>query len=128
MQPATDLAHTFATPPLEARGLVKGFGGLRAVDGMSIVLQRGEMLGLIGPNGAGKTTLFNLIAGSLKPTSGSIRISGEEVSAEGPERRIARGLGRTFQIPRPFPEMTVLENVLTGGQSQAGEHIWKNFL
>ncbi|NGO53070.1 ABC transporter ATP-binding protein [Allomesorhizobium camelthorni] len=117
-----------AAMPVEARDLVRRFGGLRAVDGMSIALRQGEMLGLIGPNGAGKTTLFNLIAGSLKPTSGSIQISGEEVSGEGPERRIAHGLGRTFQIPRPFPEMTVLENVLTGGQSQAGEHIWRNFL
>jgi branched-chain amino acid transport system ATP-binding protein len=125
---ATRPTSSATAAPVEARDLVRRFGGLRAVDGMSIALQRGEMLGLIGPNGAGKTTLFNLIAGSLKPTSGSIRISGEEVSSEGPERRIARGLGRTFQIPRPFPEMTVLENVLTGGQSQAGEHIWRNFL
>jgi branched-chain amino acid transport system ATP-binding protein len=117
-----------AAAPVEASDLVRRFGGLKAVDGMSITLHKGEMLGLIGPNGAGKTTLFNLIAGSLKPTSGSIRVSGEEVSGEGPERRVARGLGRTFQIPRPFPEMTVLENVLTGGQRQAGEQIWRNFL
>ena len=115
-------------PVLEVRDLVKQFGGLRAVDGMSIALRRGEMIGLIGPNGAGKTTLFNMVAGSLKPTSGSIRIAGADVSAEGPEKRIGRGLGRTFQIPRPFAEMTVLENVLTGGQRQAGERIWMNFL
>jgi branched-chain amino acid transport system ATP-binding protein len=117
-----------APPLIEARDLVRKFGGVRAVDCMSITLRRGEMAGLIGPNGAGKTTLFNLLAGSLKPTSGSIRIAGREVAQEGPERRIARGVGRTFQIPRPFAEMTVLENVLTGGQGQAGEHIWKNFL
>jgi branched-chain amino acid transport system ATP-binding protein len=116
------------TPLIEARDVSKQFGGLRAVDRMSIALGRGEMLGLIGPNGAGKTTLFNLLAGSLKPTAGSIRISGSELSREGPEKRIARGVGRTFQIPRPFPEMTVLENVLTGGRDQAGEHIWMNFL
>jgi branched-chain amino acid transport system ATP-binding protein len=115
-------------PLIEARDLTKKFGGLRAVDAMSIMLGHGEMLGLIGPNGAGKTTLFNLLAGSLKPTSGTISIGGSELSREGPEGRIARGVGRTFQIPRPFPEMTVLENVLTGGQDQAGEHIWKNFL
>jgi branched-chain amino acid transport system ATP-binding protein len=125
---ATRPTSSEAAMPVEALNLVRRFGGLRAVDGMSIALQRGEMLGLIGPNGAGKTTLFNLIAGSLKPTSGLIRVSGEEVSGEGPERRVGRGLGRTFQIPRPFPEMTVLENVLTGGQRQAGEHIWRNFL
>ena len=115
-------------PLIEARDLVKRFGGLRAVDGMTIALGRGEMVGLIGPNGAGKTTLFNLIAGSLKPSAGSIRIRGVEVARRGPERRIALGLGRTFQIPRPFAEMTVLENVLTGGQHQAGERAWMNFL
>ena len=113
---------------IEARGVTKQFGGLRAVDGMSIALGEGEMLGLIGPNGAGKTTLFNLLAGSLKPTSGTINIAGQEVSRLGPEARIGLGVGRTFQIPRPFAEMTVLENVLTGGQQQAGEHIWMNFL
>ena len=101
--------------------MTKRFGGLRAVDGMSIALRRGEMLGLIGPNGAGKTTLFNLLAGSLKPTAGAILIAGRDCRARGPDRRIARGVGRTFQIPRPFAEMTVLENVLTGGQRQAGE-------
>ncbi|HRO12341.1 ABC transporter ATP-binding protein [Amaricoccus sp.] len=116
-------------PPLiEGRGLVKRFGGVTAVDGMSIALAPGEMVGLIGPNGAGKTTLFNLLAGTFPPTSGEILIAGAEVSREGPERRIARGVGRTFQIPRPFAEMTVLENVLTGAQGQAGERAWMNFL
>jgi branched-chain amino acid transport system ATP-binding protein len=113
---------------VEAHGVTMRFGGLTAVDGMSIALQRGELLGLIGPNGAGKTTLFNLLAGTLRPTAGAIRIAGHDVSREGPERRIARGLGRTFQIPRPFSEMTVLENVLTGGQGQTGEQIWSNLL
>ena len=120
--------ETSGHPPVAASGLVKAFGGMRAVNGMSLTLRRGELLGLIGPNGAGKTTLFNLIAGSIKPTSGSVRISGAEVSQDGPETRIAHGLGRTFQIPRPFPQMTVLENVLTGAQSQAGEGIFANFL
>ncbi len=129
MQPSTHsaIART-ETSVVEARGVTMQFGGLTAVDGMSIALRRGEMLGLIGPNGAGKTTLFNLLAGNLKPTAGAIRIADRDVSREGPERRIARGLGRTFQIPRPFSEMTVLENVLTGGQGQAGEQIWMNFL
>jgi branched-chain amino acid transport system ATP-binding protein len=128
MQPAQDLAHTFSTPPLEARGLVKGFGGLRAVDGMSIALQRGELLGLIGPNGAGKTTLFNLLAGSLRPNAGAVLINGTDMTAAGPEARIGNGVGRTFQIPRPFAEMTVLENVLTGGQRQSGERAWLNIV
>src|SRR5688572_26471159 len=117
-----------SVPLIQVSGLVKHFGGLRAVDGMSMALRRGEMVGLIGPNGAGKTTLFNLIAGALKPTSGEIRIADIEISGEGPEKRIGRGVGRTFQIPRPFPEMTVLENVLTGAQSQSGERFWMNFL
>ena len=115
-------------PLIEACALVKQFGGMCAVDGMSIALRRGEMIGLIGPNGAGKTTLFNLIAGSLRPTSGAIRIAGIDVSTAGPESRIGLGVGRTFQIPRPFAEMTVLENVLTGRQDQAGERLWMNFL
>ena len=72
----------------EARGLVKAFGGLRAVDDMSISLGAGEMLGLIGPNGAGKTTLFNLLAGSLQPTAGTIRIGGRDLTRAGPDRRI----------------------------------------
>ncbi len=101
---------------------------MRAVDRVSLALARGEMVGLIGPNGAGKTTMFNMIAGSLRPTSGHIRIGGVDVSREGAERRVGRGLGRTFQIPRPFAEMTVLENVLTGARHQAGERHWMNFL
>src|SRR3954465_4046047 len=116
------------TPLIEARDVSKQFGGLRAVDRMSIALGRGEMLGLIGPNGAGKTTLFNLLAGSLKPDEGTILVAGHDLSRLGPERRIALGVGRTFQIPKPFAEMTVLENVLTGAQGQAGEGIWMNFL
>ncbi len=114
--------------PIQARDVVKAFGGVRAVDGMSIALARGELLGLIGPNGAGKTTLFNLLAGSLRPTSGSILIGGADMTAAGPEARIASGVGRTFQIPRPFAEMTVLENVLTGGQRQSGERAWLNIV
>ncbi|HXW19471.1 MAG TPA: ABC transporter ATP-binding protein [Roseiarcus sp.] len=117
-----------APPIVATRDLVRRFGGLSAVNGLSLTLRRGEMVGLIGPNGAGKTTLFNLIAGTLAPSEGSILIDGRDVSRQGSERRIGLGVGRTFQIPRPFPEMTVLENVLTGRQEQAGEKIWMNFL
>jgi branched-chain amino acid transport system ATP-binding protein len=128
--PGTTLsAHSDgASPLIEARDLVRVFGGLRAVDGMSVALRRGEMLGLIGPNGAGKTTMFNLLAGSLKPSGGTISIAGRDVTGEGADRRLASGVGRTFQIPRPFAEMTVLENVLTGRQDQLGERIWMNVL
>jgi branched-chain amino acid transport system ATP-binding protein len=113
---------------IDARNLVKQFQGMTAVAGMSLTLGAGEMIGLIGPNGAGKTTLFNLIAGSLRPTSGEIWIAGRDVSQESPERRIASGVGRTFQIPRPFLEMTVLDNVLAGAQAQDGERLLVNFL
>ena len=115
-------------PILEAVDVSRRFGGVHAVEKMSLELGRGEMIGLIGPNGAGKTTFFNLLAGSLKPNDGAIRIGVHDVSHEGPEKRILRGVGRTFQIPRPFSEMTVLENVLTGAQGQAGERSWMNFL
>ena len=129
MQPTAHAPNAPAGQPvIEGRDLVKRFGGLRAVDGMSIALHPGEMLGLIGPNGAGKTTLFNLLAGSLAPSAGTIRIAGRALSHRGPEQRIAHGVARTFQIPRPFAEMTVLENVLTGGQNQAGERIWLNLV
>ena len=115
-------------PLIEAQDVVRHFGGLRAVDGMALTLEPGAAVGLIGPNGAGKTTLFNLLAGGLKPSSGRIRINGHDVSREGPESRLRRGVGRTFQTPRPFAEMSVLENVLTGGQTQSGERVWMNFL
>jgi branched-chain amino acid transport system ATP-binding protein len=113
---------------VSASGLTLAFGGMKAVDDMAIGLGRGELLGLIGPNGAGKTTLFNMLAGSYKPQSGSILIHGEEAATLSASSRIAMGLGRTFQIPKPFPQMTVLENVLTGAQNQAGETIFANFL
>lgn len=125
---ATLNAAPAARAVINARDLVKTFEGNTAVAGMSLSLAAGEMVGLIGPNGAGKTTLFNLIAGSLKPTSGEIWIGGLDVSQESPERRIGRGVGRTFQIPKPFLDMTVLENVLAGAQAQDGENLLANFL
>ena len=115
-------------PAISADGLRLAFGGVRAVDDMSITLGRGEFLGLIGPNGAGKTTLFNILAGAYRPQAGSILINGNEASRRDAASRIAMGLGRTFQIPRPFPQMTVLENVVTGAQHQTGENLFANFL
>ncbi|MDH4441419.1 MAG: ABC transporter ATP-binding protein [Rhizobium sp.] len=121
---------TGATVPaaIEARHLTKRFDGLTVVSDMSLAVDNGEMVGLIGPNGAGKTTMFNLLAGTLTPSAGEIWIGGREVSGEPPERRISHGVGRTFQIPRPFAEMTVLENVLVGAQGQQGERLFANFL
>ena len=128
MTPAAPQSSLSTEAPVVATGLVKVFGGLRAVDGMSITLRRGELLGLIGPNGAGKTTVFNLLAGSFRPDGGSIRIGGADLTRAGADRRIAHGVGRTFQIPRPFAEMTVLENVLTGVQGHPGEKLWMNIV
>ncbi|MFV0383591.1 ABC transporter ATP-binding protein [Paracoccus sp. (in: a-proteobacteria)] len=111
------------TPALVAHGLCRNFQAVKAVEDMSLVLNRGELLGLIGPNGAGKTTMFNMLAGSMRPDAGRIKLGRHDVTAEGAEQRLARGLGRTFQIPRPFPQMTVLENVLCGARHQSGERV-----
>jgi branched-chain amino acid transport system ATP-binding protein len=102
------------TTVLEARGLDKRFGGLHAVRGVDIEAATGELVGLFGPNGAGKSTLFNLIAGALRPGAGTIRLHGEDVTALPAWRRARLGIGRTFQVTRPFRDMTVLENVLAG--------------
>ncbi len=99
---------------LEARGLTKRFGGLTAVDGLDFDVRRGEILGLIGPNGAGKTTTFNLIAGALAPTSGSIAFEGEQIQGLKPHVIAAHGIMRTFQHNMPFAGMSLLENVLVG--------------
>ena len=124
-EPSVDNAQN---PAIEAAGLKLAFGGVRAVDDMSITLRKGEFLGLIGPNGAGKTTLFNMLAGTYRPQAGSILINGVEAAGRNASARISMGLGRTFQIPKPFPQMTVLENVVTGAQHQAGEGLLANFM
>ena len=112
---------------LEARALTKRFGGLAAVNGMSLSVAQGEILGLIGPNGAGKTTMFDLLAGSVSPTSGGIHLMGRDITHQPAHRRLSTGMGRTFQIPRPFPELTLLENMMLARQGQTGERFWANF-
>jgi branched-chain amino acid transport system ATP-binding protein len=112
---------------LEVRSVSKSFSGVMAVDGVSASVKRGEIVGLIGPNGAGKTTLFNLIAGSLRPSAGHILLNGQPIEKTPPHSRIRLGLGRTFQIPRPFGAMTVLENVVFAAQRQTGERILPNW-
>src|SRR5579859_1818634 len=92
----------------------KEFGGLRAVTRVSLVVHTGEILGLIGPNGAGKTTLFNLIAGAYRPSAGRVLLHGEDITRLGANQRCKRGIARSFQLVRPFPDMTVLENVAVG--------------
>jgi len=97
---------------LDIENVSKQFGGLKALDNVSFVMEKGEILGLIGPNGAGKTTLFNLITGTYPVTSGTIRYNGKNLSGKGPSRVAAMGIGRTFQIVRPFAGLTVMENVI----------------
>jgi branched-chain amino acid transport system ATP-binding protein len=97
---------------LEVRNLSRSFGALWAVNDVSLDVAEGELLGLIGPNGAGKSTLYNLIAGALKPTRGTIAFGGRDVSGW-PSYRIARlGIARTFQIPKPYRQLSVAENVM----------------
>jgi branched-chain amino acid transport system ATP-binding protein len=98
---------------LSTEKVTKTFGGFRAVADISMGVEDHEILGIIGPNGAGKTTLFNLIAGSLKPTSGQVYLRGADITAQPPHSRLRLGLARTFQLIRPFTSLTVYENVLT---------------
>jgi branched-chain amino acid transport system ATP-binding protein len=95
----------------------RAFGGLRAVDGVSLEIRPGERRAIIGPNGAGKTTLFNLISGELSPSDGRIALFGQDVTRYPPHRRAALGLGRTYQITNLFPRLTVLENCLLAAQA-----------
>ena len=103
---------------LEIRGLTKRFGGLTAVTGLDFDVFEGEILGVIGPNGAGKSTTFNLIAGTHQATAGEIRFAGESILGLPPHRIAQRGIMRTFQHNRPFPGMSVLENVLVGAHTR----------
>ena len=100
---------------LEGEGIRKNFEGLTALANVDFHISRGEILGLIGPNGAGKTTLFNLISGSLVPTSGTIKFKGENITGLKPHRICRKGIARTFQLVKLFGNMTVLENILLGG-------------
>jgi branched-chain amino acid transport system ATP-binding protein len=99
---------------LEARDIVKAFGAFRAVDGASVSVAAGEILGLIGPNGAGKSTFFNALAGDSPPTSGTITFNDRDITALPPEAHARMGIARTFQVPVTFEEMSVVENVMIG--------------
>jgi branched-chain amino acid transport system ATP-binding protein len=100
---------------LTVTGLTKRFGGFLAVNDVSFTVAQGELIGLIGPNGSGKSTIFNMLAGALIPNRGSITFEGRELAGQAPHRIINLGIGRTFQIPRPFRRLTVLENVVLPG-------------
>ena len=97
---------------LEVRGLVKSFGGLRAVDGASFAVDAGTITAVIGPNGAGKTTVFNIISGILRPEAGTVGFDGEDVTGLRPHQITRRGISRTFQVTRELADMTVLENLV----------------
>ena len=107
---------------LEVEGLSKRFGAIVVADGMTFSVARGACLGIIGPNGAGKSSLFNLIAGTVPPDDGSIRLDGLEITDMQPHVRSQMGIGRAFQIPQPFPHLTVYENVMAAACFAAGLH------
>jgi branched-chain amino acid transport system ATP-binding protein len=109
------MSESMSEPMLiEARDVTMAFGSFKAVDGASLTVAAGEILGLIGPNGAGKSTLFNCLAGDLSPTSGAISFDGRDITRLPPEERARLGLARTFQVPQTFAHMSVIENVMIG--------------
>jgi ABC-type branched-subunit amino acid transport system ATPase component len=112
---------------IEVKNLTKSFGGVKAVDDISFSIRKGEIAGIIGPNGAGKSTLFASMAGASPPNSGEIFLADEKVTGKRPDQLYAKGLMRTFQIPRPFANMSVLENVMVAGQNQTGEYFYRNW-
>jgi branched-chain amino acid transport system ATP-binding protein len=99
---------------LEARSVTKAFGAFKAVNDVSLSINKGEIIGLIGPNGAGKSTFFNCLTGDLMPTSGQVFFKGHDVTTMGPEQRAELGLARTFQVPLSFEGMSLVENVMIG--------------
>ena len=105
---------------LQLQGVSKHYGALKVTDGISLSVSAGETLGILGPNGAGKTTLFNLISGDVKPDAGTICFDGADVGMLKPHQRCRLGIGRSYQVPHPFANMTVFENLVTaacfGGQ------------
>ncbi len=107
---------------LVVSGLVKRFGGFTAVNNVSFKVDQGEILGLIGPNGSGKSTIFNMLSGTLAPSAGSIVFEGTEIAGVAPHRIINRGIGRTFQIPRPFHKLGIFDNVMLAGFYGQGRH------
>src|SRR5262245_46633618 len=110
-------------PILSLHGVSKSYGALKVTDHVSLAVEAGETLGILGPNGAGKTTLFNLIGGDVRADAGRVEFDGRDISALPPHRRCRLGLGRTYQIPQPFGQMTVFENLVAaacfgGGQRE----------
>lgn len=107
---------------MSGTGIVKRYGSLTVLDGVDFAVTDGEAVGIVGPNGAGKTSLLNVLAGSTSPDGGRIELLGVDVTRARPEKRCRQGVGRAFQVPRPFGGMTVLENVLVGAAFGDGLH------
>jgi branched-chain amino acid transport system ATP-binding protein len=103
---------------LEVKGITKRFGGLVAVNDLSLSLDKGQILGLIGPNGAGKTTAFNMISGFYKPDEGDIQFDGKRINGLRPDQVCKLGLSRTFQVVKPFPQLSVRDNVMVGAYNR----------
>jgi len=120
-----------AEPILKVEGVSKVFGGLTAVNDVSFEMRAGEILGLIGPNGAGKTTLFNVISGYYRPSRGKVFFQGHNISHKPPYYLAARGIGRTFQVVKPFAGLSVLDNLVVASflkhprSAQAEAHAWE---
>ncbi|MGB3407645.1 MAG: ABC transporter ATP-binding protein [Jannaschia sp.] len=112
---------------IEVHDLHRHFGGFRAVDGASLTIEERSITGLIGPNGAGKTTLFNVIAGVLPPTSGTVTMKGEDITGLPPHDLFHKGLLRTFQIAHEFSSMTCRENLMMVPGAQSGETLWNTW-
>jgi branched-chain amino acid transport system ATP-binding protein len=110
---------------LELQGISKSFGSVIAAENVDLNLQAGEALGIVGPNGAGKTTLFNLIAGGVSPDRGRILLDGNDISRMPTNKRCIAGIGRSYQIPQPFENLTVFENLLVGAVYGRNMHEWQ---
>jgi branched-chain amino acid transport system ATP-binding protein len=123
----TAAVQSTATPLLSGRGLRKSFGAVRVIHAVDFDVWPGEVLGVLGPNGAGKTTLFNLVSGDVALDAGELTFQGQRLKGEPPFKRCRRGIGRTYQIPRPYGGMTAFENLLVaamfgGGQSERASY------
>jgi branched-chain amino acid transport system ATP-binding protein len=112
-------------PLLQIAGLTRTFGGFVALDKIDVDIRKGERFGLIGPNGSGKTTLVNCISGALRPNKGAVLFAGEDITALPANQRSHRGIARSFQIPRPFRSMTVLENLMVALDFAAHGHLFE---
>ncbi len=114
------MAEALNSDLLVVENLSRSFGSLAAVSDLSFEVHRGEILGIMGPNGAGKTTVFNLLTGVIPPDSGKVLLNGKDITRFSPAKRCRAGIGRTYQIPRPFAKMTVLENLMVAAVHGGG--------